>query len=105
MVTTAERDQEGFLLDLNQWDRDTAEAIAKEEGIKLESEHWEILQLTRDYYLEFDASPAMRALVKYIKLRAGPEKSNSIYLLKLFPGSPAKLSAKIAGLPKPANCL
>ena len=28
-----------------------------------------------------------------------------MYLLKLFPGSPAKLASKIAGLPKPDNCL
>ncbi|MCZ6459336.1 MAG: TusE/DsrC/DsvC family sulfur relay protein, partial [Gammaproteobacteria bacterium] len=35
----------------------------------------------------------------------GAEKGTSIYLLKLFPGSPAKLLAKIAGLPRPTNCL
>jgi tRNA 2-thiouridine synthesizing protein E len=35
----------------------------------------------------------------------GFEKGRSIYLLRLFPGSPAKLVAKYAGLPKPKNCI
>jgi tRNA 2-thiouridine synthesizing protein E len=47
----------------------------------------------------------MRPLVKYIGQRLGKEKGNSIYLLQLFPGSPAKLASKIAGLPRPENCL
>ena len=33
------------------------------------------------------------------------DKGNSIYLHKLFPGNPAKLAAKIAGLPRPTNCI
>ena len=82
-----------------------AEQIARKEGIALSPAHWEILQLLRDYYREFDASPAMRPLVKYCALKLGPDKGRSIYLLKLFPGSPAKLGSKIAGLPKPDNCL
>jgi tRNA 2-thiouridine synthesizing protein E len=64
-----------------------------------------VLELLRDYYDSYDSSPAMRALVKYCKQRLGDEKGRSIYLLKLFPGSPAKIGSKIAGLPKPANCL
>ena len=50
-------------------------------------------------------SPAMRPLAKYIKLHLGAEKANSIYLMQLFPQSPAKYLAKIAGLPRPENCL
>jgi tRNA 2-thiouridine synthesizing protein E len=47
----------------------------------------------------------MRPLSKYIKQELGADKAGSIYLLTLFPGSPAKLAAKIAGLPRPENCL
>jgi tRNA 2-thiouridine synthesizing protein E len=50
-------------------------------------------------------SPAMRALVKYTEKKLGPEKGRSIYLLNLFPPSPAKVASKIAGLPRPTNCL
>ena len=44
-------------------------------------------------------------LVKLVAARLGATKGNSIYLLSLFPGNPAKLAAKIAGLPRPTNCL
>jgi tRNA 2-thiouridine synthesizing protein E len=47
----------------------------------------------------------MRILVKTVGEKLGPDKGQSLYLLKLFPGSPAKVAAKIAGLPKPTNCL
>ena len=82
-----------------------AEQIARAEGLELTCAHWEILHLLRDYYREYDASPAMRPLVKYCALQLGADKGRSIYLMSLFPGSPAKLGSKIAGLPKPDNCL
>jgi tRNA 2-thiouridine synthesizing protein E len=47
----------------------------------------------------------MRTLVKYTSKELGAQKGRSIYLLKLFPGNPARLACKIAGLPKPPNCL
>ena len=98
-------DKEGFLRRLSDWQPDVAEQIAAAENLELTPAHWEVLQLLRDYYQEYDASPAMRPLVKYCALKLGPEKGRSIYLMSLFPGSPAKLGSKIAGLPKPDNCL
>ena len=50
-------------------------------------------------------SLSMRPLVKLVTARLGAAKGNSIYLLSLFPGNPAKLAAKFAGLPRPTNCL
>mgnify|MGYP001817511414 CR=1 FL=1 len=96
---------EGFLCDVSDWTPATAEWLAGREGIVLTPAHWEVLQLLREYYASYDSSPAMRALVKYVRLKLGEEKGRSIYLLKLFPGSPAKIGSKLAGLPKPANCL
>jgi tRNA 2-thiouridine synthesizing protein E len=98
-------DAEGFLLDHRQWSPAVAERLARREGIVLGRAHWEVLDLLRAYYNAYDSSPAMRALVKYCRLHLGDEKGRSIYLLKLFPGSPAKIGSKLAGLPKPANCL
>jgi tRNA 2-thiouridine synthesizing protein E len=43
--------------------------------------------------------------VKAVKQSLGDDKGRSIYLMQLFPGSPAKLAARLAGLPKPDNCL
>ena len=98
-------DKEGFLKNLEDWTPEVAEEIAAGEGIELRPEHWEVLNLLRDYYQRFQDAPAMRALVKFTAQELGPDKGRSIYLLSLFPGSPAKIGCKIAGLPKPDNCL
>ncbi len=98
-------DKEGFLRNLSDWSPEVARQIAIGEGIELTDAHWELIELLRAYYAEFDDSPAMRPLVKYCTMKLGTEKGRSIYLLQLFPGSPAKISSKIAGLPKPDNCL
>ena len=99
------RDADGFLCDLTDWNTRAAEIIAAEEGITLTDAHHEVILALRDFYAQFGLSPAMRPLTKYLKEKLGKDKSTSIYLLQLFPGSPAKIAAKIAGLPKPDNCL
>ncbi|WP_323814523.1 TusE/DsrC/DsvC family sulfur relay protein [Cellvibrio sp. NN19] len=98
-------DQDGYLSNLNDWSESVAEALAEQENISLSAEHWEIIRLLQEFYKEFELSPAMRALVKYTERKLGPEKGRSIYLLQLFPPSPAKIASKIAGLPRPTNCL
>ncbi|MCL4106550.1 UNVERIFIED_CONTAM: hypothetical protein GTU68_009684, partial [Idotea baltica] len=98
-------DKEGFLRDLEDWSIEIATQIAAGEGIQLTEPHWELIHLIRQYYQEFDSSPSMRPLVKYTRLELGEAKGKSLYLLSLFPGSPAKIGSKIAGLPKPDNCL
>lgn len=98
-------DREGFLRHLQDWNTEVALQIARTEGLELTPAHWEIIHLLRAYYREYDSSPSMRPLVKYSALNLGPDKGKSIYLMTLFPGSPAKIGSKIAGLPKPDNCL
>ena len=98
-------DKEGYLEELSAWDESVAEALAQRDDITLTAAHWEILNLLRDFYQRFEHSPPMRVLVKSVKQALGEEKGNSIYLLQLFPGSPAKLAARIAGLPRPTHCL
>ncbi len=104
-ITDDMLDANGFLVDRALWTPAIAEAFAELESITLTDEHWEIVSLVQRFYQEFDASPANRALVKYVKIELGPEKGNSIYLMSLFPGSPTRLASRIAGLPKPKNCL
>jgi tRNA 2-thiouridine synthesizing protein E len=99
------RDKEGYLLDLQQWSEALATQLAEEEGISLTGEHWELIRLIRSFHATYEVSPAMRVLVKQVRRELGEDKGNSVYLLQLFPGSPAKILAKIAGLPRPTNCL
>ena len=100
-----ELDQDGYLKNLADWSQPVAEALAQQEQLPLGPEHWEVLMLLRAFYDEFQLSPANRPLVKYAALKLGPEKGNSLNLNRLFKGTPAKLAAKLAGLPKPTNCL
>lgn len=98
-------DKEGYLVHRDNWSPALAEALAKREQIVLTPEHWEIINLLRDFYHRYELAPAMRPLVKQVALTLGPDKARSIYLLQLFPPSPARIASKIAGLPRPANCL
>lgn len=104
-MATPPLDKEGFLLQLEDWNEDVARQLALCESLELDAARWELIMLTRRYYQQYKLSPAMRPLVKYAGAELGAEKGTSMYFLQLFPGSPAKLLSKLAGLPKPDNCL
>lgn len=103
--SSVELDQEGFLVHLEDWSETVATHLAAREGIELTADHWQVIRLLRQFYQDYEISPAMRALVKYVGQQLGKDKGSSLYLLTLFPVSPAKIGSKIAGLPKPDNCL
>ena len=100
-----ETDEEGYLVDLNEWSPEAAEILAKSENIELSESHWEVVNFLREYYDEFQIAPAVRVLTKAIGKKLGKEKGNSKYLYELFPYGPAKQACKIAGLPKPTGCI
>jgi tRNA 2-thiouridine synthesizing protein E len=97
--------EEGFLVDLNDWDEAVANEIAKLNNIELTSPHWEIIFFIRSYYQQFKHLPNSRVFTKAIKKEFGEEKGNSRYLHKLFSQGPLKYACKIAGIPKPPTCL
>ena len=100
-----ETDSDGYLKETTQWNEAMAEVIAAQEGITLAVEHWEVVRFVREFYLEFNTSPAIRMLVKAMANKFGEDKGNSRYLYRLFPKGPAKQATKIAGLPKPVKCI
>ncbi|TGN41623.1 TusE/DsrC/DsvC family sulfur relay protein [Marinobacter confluentis] len=101
-----ERNSEGFLEKPEHWYPEIAEFIAREDGISLSENHWEIIKFLRDFYRDYQVSPpSNRLFVKAVRERFGEDKGNSIYLMQLFPGTPAKTACRIAGLPRPTNCL
>ena len=94
-----ERDAEGFLTDASQWTGELAAEIAEENGIpELTDRHWLVINFMRTTYLETGSAPSIRSLGK---LSGVPIKE----LYQLFPHGPAKLAAKIAGIPKPRGCI
>jgi tRNA 2-thiouridine synthesizing protein E len=92
-------DAEGFLTDAAQWNDQIAEAIAAQNGIaELTERHWLVVRFMRDRYLATGNAPSIRAL--------GKESGVAIKeLYQLFPRGPAKLAAKIGGIPKPKGCI
>ena len=100
-----EVDKEGYLTALSDWDEAVAGALAEQEGVALTDAHWEVIYLLRDFYQHYKISPAMRPLVKAVRQQLGDSKGRSAYLMMMFGQSPAKCASKIAGLPRPTNCL
>jgi tRNA 2-thiouridine synthesizing protein E len=103
--TTYETDEEGYLVNLSDWNEDIGKAIAVTENVDMSESHWEVVNFLRDYYNEYQIAPAVRVLTKAIGKQLGADKGNSKYLYELFPYGPAKQACKIAGLPKPTGCV
>ena len=97
-------DKEGFLRNLDDWNAEVAAELAALEQVVLTDDHWEIISIARRYYHDYQVFPANRVLVSRMKEELGQDKGNSIHLMRLFTGKPARVIARISGLPKPPNC-
>jgi dissimilatory sulfite reductase related protein len=90
---------EGFFEHPEQWTEDLAPVLAKEEGIDtLTPDHWKVITFVRKEYQAKGTGPTVRALGK----TSGVSVKE---LYQLFPKGPAKIAAKIAGIPKPRGCV
>jgi len=95
-----ELNEEGFLIDPQQWDEEIARVLAQsQEGLdNLTEEHWAVINFIRHHYLETSLAPMVRSICKTTGLQL-----RQIY--ELFPSGPAKGACKLAGLPKPDGCV
>jgi dissimilatory sulfite reductase related protein len=92
-------DAEGFFTDPSQWRENMASEVAVEAGIpELTDRHWQVVKFMRHEYEEKGTGPTVRVLGK----ASGVEVKE---LYQLFPKGPAKLAARIAGIPKPRGCI
>ena len=94
-----EFDEDGFMADFKQWDKDVATELASEIGITpLTEDHWKVIEFCRsDYEAQGDA-PTIRRITK-----EGGMPTKMLY--QLFPKGPAKKVAYVSGLKKPTGCL
>jgi tRNA 2-thiouridine synthesizing protein E len=91
--------EEGFLEQPDQWTREVGAAIAVENGIvEMTDRHWQVVDFMRTTYLEQGSAPSIRTLGK-----ASGVSIKELY--QLFPKAPAKIAAKIGGIPKPRGCI
>ena len=94
---SVEVNDEGYMVDAGQWTKEIAAEIAKEEGIELTDQHYEVLEFLRTSN-EKGETLTIRKVGK-----SGIVDIKGLY--KLFPGGPLKHSSRIAGIPKPASCV
>jgi tRNA 2-thiouridine synthesizing protein E len=100
-----EVDEDGYLVNLDDWKPELATQLAAGDGLTLTENHWEVINFLRDYYQKYQIAPMIKILVKEIGKVMGPEKGNTKYLYELFPDGPAKQACRYAGLPKPTGCV
>jgi dissimilatory sulfite reductase related protein len=94
-----EVNEEGFMTNPAQWNKQIAQAIANEEGVGVLSDgHWKVIEFLQKDFKDKGTMPTIRRL-------KGEGNIPTKDLYDLFPGGPLKKAAKIAGLPKPASCV
>ena len=92
-------DDGGFFADPQQWREEMAPQIARAEGIdELTPRHWQVIHFMRAEYQAKGTGPTVRVLGKTSGVTIKE-------LYQLFPKGPAKVAAKIAGIPKPRGCI
>ena len=98
-TTEVEVNDEGFFVDPEQWTEEMAPELAWREGIDLLTDaHWTVLRFMRSEFHEKGTGPTVRLLGK----KSGVSVKD---LYRLFPKGPAKVAARIAGIPKPRGCI
>jgi tRNA 2-thiouridine synthesizing protein E len=98
-VSLLELDDEGFFVHPEEWNEDMVPELARREGIvELTDAHWKVIRFMRSEYLAKGSGPTVRVL--------GRSSGVSVKeLYQLFPKGPAKVAARIAGIPKPRGCI
>ena len=89
--------EQGYLTNLNEWNKTVGEEIAKEEGITMTDKHWEVID-----YLQDQCRKEVPLTVRRVG-KSGVVSIKEFY--QLFPKGPLKISSRIAGIPKPVSCI
>lgn len=86
-------DEEGFLLQREQWDEDFAYGMANLAGIDggLQPSHWEVINFIRDTFTKTGRCPMVHETCRALKLRTSD-------LSHLFPAGYLRGACKLAGL-------
>ncbi len=96
------RDGHGYLLDPADWDKHVAIAIAKEEGLELNDEHWAIIDFMRDYFNEHEIPADARFVFAFLSGHLSKtNKEGRRHFFELFPYGYVKQACKIAGMRQP----
>lgn len=96
-------DQDGHLVDYTIWNQEIAQMLA--DTLELTDWHFQILEAIRQFYQQFGHAPATRPLIKYLIKTVDADINNVVLQQQFNTGLVARHLSKLAGIPKPANCL
>ncbi len=101
-LSNLDRDEEGYLVDPDDWSHEIAIELAQEENIELSDAYWPILEFVRAYWDENKIVPDIRHVDNHIAQDMGVTKKQAKqYLFELFPYGYVKQTCKIAGMRRP----
>lgn len=101
-----ELDQDGHLCHHTIWTPAIAQQLANTLELTINAEHLAILQQVRTFYVKFNHAPATRPLIKWLQQTLPDHDISNQKLQQLFnTGLVARHVNRLAGLPKPPNCL
>ncbi len=92
-------DDEGYLIDPQNWSEELAMEFARQENINLTEDHWDVIRFMREYYADNQGAPDARYVIKHLAERLGPESRNKLF--ELFPYGYVKQACRIAGMKRP----
>ena len=99
MTKLPKTDDEGYLVEPQEWDEEVAQALARQENLLLTDEHWDAIRFMRDFYRDRQVAPDVRFVIWHLAERFGPSSRNKIF--ELFPYGYVKQACKIAGMKRP----
>lgn len=99
MTELPERDAEGYLVDPADWNEEVAQALAQEENIELNDDHWDAIRFMRDFYEENQVAADARFVIWHLAERMGRDAQKQLFVL--FPYGYVKQACKIAGMRRP----
>ncbi|MBK1716195.1 TusE/DsrC/DsvC family sulfur relay protein [Thiocystis violacea] len=92
-------DSEGYLVDPSDWSEDFARALARQEGLALNAEHWEVIRFLRARFARQGTQATVRDMIPHFRQVWGRERGSNRYLHQIFPrGGPQKQGNRLAGL-------
>jgi len=92
-------DDEGYLIEPQDWNEEVAMQLALQENIQLTEDHWDAIRFMRDYYADHQIAPDVRHVTKHLAKRMGPDSPNAVF--EMFPYGYVKQACKIAGMKRP----
>ena len=94
-------DDEGYLVDPDDWTEDWARRTAATMQLTLDDDHWFVIRFMRQWYREHQVSPDARHAMRHLEQRHPGQGRRRMF--ELFPYGYVRQACRIAGMRKPRS--